>query len=76
MVKKKDNKNLSETVCRTCRNYYITHDTSAPYGCRALGFKSKKNPAAVVYEASGMQCQLYAARKKRSPGGTGGGIVA
>lgn len=75
MAKKKDINNLSTVVCRNCINYYITHDTNAPYGCRALGFKSKKNPAAVVYESSGMQCQLYRARKNKTSGGTGGDIV-
>jgi hypothetical protein len=76
MVKKKDNDSRTTVLCRTCVNYYITYDTTAPYGCRALGFKSKKNPAAVVYQASGLHCQLYSPKKKKTSGGSGGGIVA
>jgi len=41
-----------------------------------MGFKSKKNPARVVYENSGMECQLFLARKKDGGSGSGSGIVA
>lgn len=50
--------------CRGCRHFYITHNPSLPYGCRAMNFRSKRNPAIVVYESSGMICQLYAPKKK------------
>lgn len=56
-------------------NYFITHDPARPYGCRALGFKSKTNPARLVYESSGMQCQLFSP-KKRPGGGAGSSRVA
>ena len=40
-----------------------------------MGFKSKKNPALVVFESSGMQCQVFKI-KNPAPRGTGGDIVA
>lgn len=46
--------------CFACRHFYITYQASHPYGCKAMGFKSKKNPALVVYESSGMECRLFA----------------
>lgn len=45
--------------CFGCRNFFITHEPAHPYGCRAMGFKTKKMPSQVVYESSGMECQLY-----------------
>jgi hypothetical protein len=41
-----------------------------------MGFKSKKNPARVVYENSGMECQLFLAKKNEGGSGKGSGIVA
>jgi len=63
-------------VCRNCSNYFVTHDPSNPYGCRAMGFKSKKSPARVVFESSGIHCQLFSARKQTKPGGGGRGTRA
>ena len=62
-------------VCRKCVYYYITHDPENPYGCRAMGFKSRRNPALVVFESSGMQCRLFTI-KKNTPRGNGGGRTA
>lgn len=45
--------------CLKCRYYFITHEPRQPYGCRAMGFKSKKRPSVVVFESSGMACQRY-----------------
>jgi hypothetical protein len=50
--------------CRLCRHYQVTWDMQKPYGCRAHGFKSKKNPALVVFESSGVECQLFEPRKR------------
>lgn len=50
--------------CNQCVHYYITHDPGRPYGCRAMAFKSRINPARVVYENSGIICQLYSPKKK------------
>ncbi|RJX36069.1 MAG: uracil-DNA glycosylase [Desulfurivibrio sp.] len=46
--------------CFNCRNFYITYESSHPYGCRAMGFKAKKLPSLVVFESSGLECQLFA----------------
>lgn len=62
-------------ICIQCIHYFITYETANPYGCRAMGFKSRKNPARVVFESSGMECQLFTPKKKE--GGTPpSGIVA
>jgi hypothetical protein len=53
--------------CRECRYYLVTWDRSFPHGCRAHKFKSKKLPALEVFEASGLQCLLFAARPPRHP---------
>jgi hypothetical protein len=76
MTEKNATKKSPAGVCRSCENYYITHDPNAPYGCRALGFKSRKNPAAVVLELSGLPCQLYTAKGDKAPDGAGGGHIA
>jgi hypothetical protein len=39
-----------------------------------MGFKSKKNPARVVFESSGLECQLFESKKQGS--GPKSGIVA
>lgn len=54
--------------CLDCTHYYITYDPARPYGCRGLGFKSRTSPARVVYEASGIHCQLFTAKKQRNDG--------
>lgn len=65
----------TENKCRSCFNFFITHDQAKPYGCRALAFKSKRYPAIVVFETSGLECQLFKPKKGESSGGTGG-IIA
>ena len=57
--------------CSTCAHYYVTWDTNFPKGCRALGFKSRTSPGCVVYESSGMECQLFEPRAKGGKGGKG-----
>jgi hypothetical protein len=49
--------------CFSCRHFYITYDPRFPYGCRAVGFKSRGVPAAEVRANSGMDCQFFAARE-------------
>jgi len=48
--------------CKGCTHYYITHDVSFRYGCRALNFKSQRQPVLDVIAASGQPC-LYFSRK-------------
>ena len=45
--------------CFTCKHFFITWDKNFPYGCNALGFKSKNMPAAEVYNASALECLKY-----------------
>jgi hypothetical protein len=49
-------------ACHKCRYYMVTYDVRQPYGCRAHRFKSPRNPAQVVFESSGIECQLFEAR--------------
>ena len=51
-------------ACHKCIHYRITWEKSHPYACRAHGFKSKKNPSLVVYESSGLKCQLFSPKAK------------
>lgn len=55
---------MSLPNCVQCQHYYITHDPQKPYGCRAMGFKSRTNPARVVFLTSGLHCQLFSAKKR------------
>lgn len=45
--------------CFQCRHFYITHETSHPYGCQAMRFKARQLPALVVRTNSGMECHLF-----------------
>lgn len=54
--------------CQRCRHYQVTWDMQKPYGCGAHGFKSRKNPAVVVFESSGVECQLFALKVRRGTG--------
>ncbi len=56
---------MSETPkCIKCEYYYITWDKVFPYGCKAMGFKSYKTPASVVWEASGRVCMAFTEKQK------------
>ncbi|WP_374327018.1 hypothetical protein [Azonexus sp.] len=52
--------------CRYCRHYFITFDRHFPYGCRALEFRSAREPARDVLESSGQPCHYFLVRQ---PGG-------
>jgi hypothetical protein len=58
-------------ACNNCEHYHITWDGHFPYGCRAHGFKSRKSPSLEVYEASGMACLLFTAKKRLVSGNDG-----
>jgi len=45
-------------MCRGCIHFFVTYDVTFPYGCRAMGFKSRRYPYLEVQEASGMPCQM------------------
>jgi hypothetical protein len=53
-------------ACMKCRYYQVTWDPHQPYGCRAHGFKSPRNPAIIVYESSGIECQLFQEKKQKT----------
>ena len=54
--------------CHKCTHYYVTWDESLPHGCRAMGFKSRRFPSALVRTYSdGKDCRLYTARKNLPP---------
>lgn len=67
---------VPKIVCRKCIHYFVTHDPERPYGCRAMGFKSRKNPALVVFESSGMQCRLFSPKDKNDPPAGPGSRIA
>jgi hypothetical protein len=50
--------------CTVCAYFYITHDASFPYGCRALHFKGRNLPQQSVLDASGEACMAYKPRRK------------
>lgn len=53
--------------CNGCVHYYITHDPVFRYGCRALDFKSRRQPVLDVIESSGQEC-LYFRQRPSGPG--------
>jgi hypothetical protein len=55
--------------CLGCRHYYVTWDERFPRGCRAMRFKSRRPPSEVVYENSGIDCQMF--EPKGAPGRPG-----
>ena len=63
-----DKPEAQQVSCRGCRHYRITWDPRLPYGCAALGFKSRQTPSVVVYESSGMPCHAFAPKEVTAPG--------
>ncbi|MEE8585276.1 MAG: uracil-DNA glycosylase [Acidobacteriota bacterium] len=61
-VSMEDEKSLRR-LCMSCKHYFVTWDPSAPHGCRAMGFKGAQIPSVVVYQSSGMECQLFDPKK-------------
>ncbi|HET58042.1 MAG TPA: uracil-DNA glycosylase [Deltaproteobacteria bacterium] len=53
--------------CFVCRHFYITYDSNFPYGCRALGFKSKRLPCIEVEESSEMECAYFERKRRKQP---------
>ncbi len=45
--------------CWKCQHHYITHHPGFPYGCRAMGFKSRRLPCLEVLETSGKACLMF-----------------
>jgi len=55
-----------EKDCFACVHFWITHDRDFPYGCKAAGFKSKFMPSKEMLVNSGMVCQFFQEKRKRS----------
>ena len=51
--------------CRNCISFEITWDFRFPYGCKAMGFKTRKVPSLEVFESSGIQCQMFQPKPKK-----------
>jgi hypothetical protein len=45
--------------CFECRHFFITHEPAHPYGCQAMGFKSREIPSVAVLRSSGESCLLH-----------------
>ncbi|MFP4182058.1 MAG: uracil-DNA glycosylase [Thiohalospira sp.] len=54
---------MTRADCWKCRHHYITWEESFPYGCRALGFKSRRLPVFDVRESSGHDCLYFSPRE-------------
>ncbi|HOW56781.1 MAG TPA: hypothetical protein PKZ12_02170 [Smithellaceae bacterium] len=50
--------------CFLCRYFYITYEKKFPYGCRVMGFKSKRLPSIDVFNNSDMDCSLFMEKEK------------
>jgi hypothetical protein len=52
--------------CFTCLHFFVTHEPAHPYGCRAMGFKSAQLPTMTVYISSGIHCQTFVPKHKKT----------
>lgn len=59
------NKDLTRINCRECIHYYVTWDTTNPYGCKAMGFKGKLMPSIAVFNSTGKHCLLFEKKIKK-----------
>jgi hypothetical protein len=50
---------LKKINCFECRHFFITHEPAHPYGCNAMGFKSREMPSAAVVSSSGEACIVF-----------------
>ena len=53
-------------TCFQCGYFYITWEKNFPYGCKAMGFKSKKIPMKAVYENSGTECLSFSPKQRNA----------
>jgi hypothetical protein len=51
--------NPNKVDCFKCIYFKITWDKQKPYGCTAMGFKSKLLPSLEVYKNSGNKCLMF-----------------
>ncbi len=50
--------------CYKCTHYFITWDNKFPRGCKAMHFKSRQMPSALVLKSSGAQCLKFRPKRK------------
>lgn len=60
----KPKKQTYEINCFSCQHFFITYDPNFPYGCRAVGFKSRPLPSKEMYLNSCIECQLFEGKEK------------
>jgi hypothetical protein len=60
---RKDRTDL-EIHCTACKHYFITHDPQFPYGCRAVGFKSRVRPCREMTAHSEIDCQCFLLKER------------
>jgi len=53
--------------CFRCRSYFVTHESTAPHGCRGFGFKSLRLPRDEVRLSSGHECGLFEPKPTQRP---------
>jgi hypothetical protein len=53
-----DHREGKKINCFECRHFFVTHEPIHPYGCRAMGFKTREFPCAAVLRSSGEPCLL------------------
>jgi hypothetical protein len=51
--------------CRACKHYRVSWDPRAPHACIAMDFKSQKLPSVIVFESSGLECQMFEPKPPR-----------
>ncbi|KJS88370.1 MAG: uracil-DNA glycosylase [Peptococcaceae bacterium BICA1-8] len=52
--------------CLKCQFYYITWEKKFPRGCKAHGFKTVQNPAALVLRSSGTKCLYFKEKENKN----------
>ncbi len=52
-------KKRNRIYCFKCTHFYITWDSRFSKGCKALNFKTNRLPSQVVFENSGIECQMF-----------------
>ena len=51
-------------TCKDCIHFFVTYDSNFPYGCRSMGFKSRRYPYLEVQEATAEPCHGWEMKMK------------
>lgn len=54
--------NAGPPNCWRCAHFTVTHLPATPYGCRAMGFRSRVLPHLEVIRVDGLPCQSFCAK--------------